>query len=78
MSIPITIGLYFVLWWVLLFAVLPWGVRSQHEEEGRLLGTDPGAPIAPMMWRKALWTTVITAIVVGLIYVLVTYRVISV
>jgi predicted secreted protein len=77
-SLKITIALYFVLWWTLLFAVLPWGIRSQHEEGNMVAGTDPGAPIAPMMLKKALWTTLITTIAVALIYVLVTYRVISV
>ena len=62
------VAIYFTMWWIVLFAVLPLGVRSQHENEnGRLLGTDPGAPIAPKMLMKAGVTTVVSAVLfVGL------------
>jgi predicted secreted protein len=56
-------AIYFVLWWVTLFVTLPFGVRSQHEEGGGAPGTDPGAPIATLMGRKLIWTTIISAIV---------------
>lgn len=68
MSWKIAIALYFILWWTLLFAVLPFGVKSQHETGEIVPGTDPGAPVAPMLLKKALWTSVITAIALGLIY----------
>ena len=57
------LAVYFTIWWVVLFAVLPWGVRSQHEEGAWFQGTDPGAPVRHMMWWKALWTTLISAMV---------------
>ncbi|MES2907302.1 MAG: DUF1467 family protein [Pseudomonadota bacterium] len=78
MSWPILIGLYFILWWTILFAVLPWGVTSQHEAEDIVPGSDPGAPVKPMLLKKALWTSMATAILVGVIYLAVTYRLISV
>jgi predicted secreted protein len=56
-------AIYFVLWWVMLFVTLPFGVRSQHEEGGGAAGTDPGAPILARMGRKLLWTTLISAVV---------------
>ena len=31
MSLPTSIAIYFIIWWTVLFAVLPWGVRSQQE-----------------------------------------------
>ena len=52
---------FFLLWWIVLFAVLPWGVHSQHEGADALPGTDPGAPMLPMLGRKLALTTVITA-----------------
>ncbi len=66
--VPMAVAIYFTMWWIVLFAVLPLGVRSQHENEnGRLLGTDPGAPIAPKMLMKAGVTTVVSAVLfVGL------------
>jgi predicted secreted protein len=60
-------AIYFVIWWVVLFLTLPFGVRSQHEDgEGAgqaVPGTDPGAPVATRMGRKLIWTTVISAII---------------
>jgi predicted secreted protein len=43
MSITTAVAIFFLIWWVALFAVLPWGVRSQHED-----GADAG-PIAPSL-----------------------------
>lgn len=57
MAITTAIAIYFLIWWLTLFAVLPWGVRAQGEGEP---GTDPGAPLVPYLWWKLLWTTVIS------------------
>ena len=59
-------AIYFVLWWIVLFLTLPFGVRSQHEDGEGVAGTDPGAPIATQMGRKLIWTTIISAIVFAL------------
>ena len=63
MSVPGAIALYFVVWWVLLFAVLPFGVRSQAEEGAVVAGTEPGAPSAPLLVEKAIWTTIVADVV---------------
>jgi predicted secreted protein len=62
-SISTAFAIYFVLWWVVLFLTLPFGVRSQHEDGEVAPGTDPGAPIMARMGRKMLWTTLISAAV---------------
>jgi predicted secreted protein len=62
-SISTAFAIYFVLWWVVLFAVLPFGVRSQIENGEEISGTDPGAPSVPRMARKLLWTTIISAVI---------------
>jgi predicted secreted protein len=62
-QISTALAIYFVLWWVMLFVTLPFGVRSQHEEGVGAPGTDPGAPILTGMGRKLIWTTVLSAIV---------------
>jgi predicted secreted protein len=62
-SISTAFAIYFVLWWVVLFLTLPFGVRSQHEEGGGVEGTDPGAPIMARMGRKLIWTTLISAVI---------------
>ena len=65
MSLPLSIASYFTIWWIVLFSVLPFGVRS-HMEAGVTdapQGSELGAPVAPMIARKAIWTTVIAAVV---------------
>ncbi len=66
MSVATVIAIYFIIWWVLLFAILPWGVHSQHESGDVAPGTDPGAPAVHLIWRKLLWTTVTAAVVFGI------------
>ena len=68
---PVTaVAIYFVVWWIVLFAVLPWGVHSQLEEGEVAPGTDPGAPIVPHLRRKVVWTTIVTTVVFGAWYIL--------
>jgi len=62
-SIATAFAIYFVLWWIVLFVTLPFGVRSQHEDGESVPGTDPGAPIASQMGRKLIWPTAISAII---------------
>ena len=62
------VAIYFVMWWVVLFAVLPWGVRSQHEGGDVVPGSDPGAPAVPRLALKLAATTVVTGILFGLLY----------
>ena len=57
------IGLYFVVWWIVLFGVLPFGAQSQAEAGGVVAGTEPGAPAAPGLREKAVWTTIVAAAV---------------
>ena len=56
-------AIYFVLWWVVLFLTLPFGVRSQHEDGAGSPGTDPGAPVASRMGQKLIWTTLLSALI---------------
>ncbi len=62
MTISSAIAIYFVLWWLVLFLVLPFGVRSQSESGEELHGTDPGAPMLAGMGRKVLWTTIVSMV----------------
>lgn len=62
-------AIYFVLWWVILFATLPLGLRTQDEEGEVTLGTIASAPRTPRVWRSMLLTTLITTVVVGIYYV---------
>jgi predicted secreted protein len=77
---PITTGLaiFFLIWWVVLFAVLPWGVRSQQEGGEITPGTDPGAPSLPKLRQKLLWTTLVSVVVFGVCYVVYVNRLVSI
>ena len=59
MNTTTIIAIYFLIWWITLFAVLPFGVRSQGESGEMAPGTDPGAPIMHRLLAKFLWTTAI-------------------
>lgn len=70
MSVGTYFAIFFIVWWTVLFAVLPWGVRSQAESDAVEPGTDPGAPVRPGLAKKMLATTLIAAVVTaGLIYI---------
>jgi predicted secreted protein len=68
MGIGTLVALYFLLWWVVLFAVLPWGVRSQVESGKVVEGTDPGAPVGHRIWRTLIWTTSIATVVFAMLW----------
>jgi predicted secreted protein len=76
-SIFTALAIYFVIWWVVLFAVLPWGVRSQHESGEVTAGTDPGAPILPNLKRKLVWTAIVAAMVFAAWFVVYVNRLIT-
>lgn len=63
MTIGGGLAVYFVIWWTVLFVTLPFGVRSQAESGEVQKGTDPGAPVAPALLKKALITSLLAAIV---------------
>ncbi len=62
-TLSTALAIYFVMWWIVLFLTLPFGVRSQHEDGVGEPGTDPGAPILTRMGPKLIWTTVISAVI---------------
>jgi predicted secreted protein len=68
---PVTTGIaiFFLIWWIVLFVVLPWGIRSQQEEGAVAPGTDPGAPALPRLRRVLVWTTVVSIVVFAGCYV---------
>lgn len=59
---------YLIIWWVVLFAVLPWGVKVPEKPEE---GHATSAPERPMMWRKVAITTLISGLVWLGVYALV-------
>ena len=68
MSLTLSLAVYFVIWWTVLFAVLPFGVRTQHEAGDVVPGSVESAPVAPRLLRTALITTVLSAIVFAIVW----------
>ena len=54
-------AVYFVIWWVTLFIVLPHGNRSQAEDGEVIKGTDPGAPTLARLPQKLAWNSLVAA-----------------
>jgi predicted secreted protein len=69
MKLASAIAIYFVIWWTVLFAVLPFGIRNANEA-GEVVqqGHEAGAPVVHGLVKKFLITTVIAAAVFALIY----------
>ena len=69
MSLPSALAIYFIIWWLVLFLVLPFGVRNAHESgEAVEHGNEPGAPVNPRLVRKAVITTILATAVFAVFY----------
>ncbi len=63
------IAIYFIIWWLVLFLVLPFGIRNSHEIGATVdEGHEPGAPTNPRIWQKALFTTILATVVFTAFY----------
>lgn len=60
-------AIYFVVWWLSLFLVLPFKVRNQVDTGEIFKGSEPGAPALLRMWPKLLITTVLAGVVTALL-----------
>ena len=70
---PLTsIAIYLTIWWTALFAILPLGVIT-HAEAGidKGDGGDPAAPVDPKLVRKFFTTTWVSAIIFGILWLVV-------
>lgn len=55
---------FLVSWWLVFLPVLSIGIQD-HNESGENVapGTEAGAPVAPMLLKKAKWATIGAAII---------------
>ncbi|OJG00232.1 DUF1467 family protein [Pararhizobium antarcticum] len=58
-----TFAIYFIIWWLTLFAVLPFGLRTQAEAKEVVPGTVESAPARFRAGRVFLMTSVIAAVI---------------
>jgi len=73
MSLSLGIALYIVIWWLTLFAVLPFGVKTQAEAGEVVAGTPESAPSVPRIRRALLINTVVAAITFALVWTALEY-----
>lgn len=53
--------LFTLIWWLVLFVVLPFGTRPRDSDQ-RTEGGWRGVPERPLLWRKVLATTAVTIV----------------
>jgi predicted secreted protein len=63
-------AIYFIVWWLVLFATLPFSLKTQDDEGETVLGTVSSAPHGPHMLRAVIRTTIVSLLIVGAFYVL--------
>jgi predicted secreted protein len=79
MTIAFAASMYLVIWWIVLFAMLPIGVRTSEEEgETTVPGAAESAPHTPNLLAKMVATTVVSSIVFAVLYVIIVERVITI
>ncbi len=74
MGFTFSLALYFIIWWTVLFAVLPLGVRTQDEDGVVVPGTPGSAPTKPRFQMVLVVTTLASAVVFAITYVVIVYR----
>lgn len=65
---------YIIIWWLVFFITLPFGISAQ---ENPAPGTVPSAPARPRLWLKAAVTTVAAALLSGVFWIIVQLDLIS-
>ena len=59
LTLMTSIVVYFITWWVVLFMILPIGIRQDHIP---IAGNDVGAPQNPNIKQKLIIVTAITTV----------------
>jgi predicted secreted protein len=68
MTLVTGIVLYIIIWWTVLFTMLPIGVRVPQNPEP---GIATSAPEHPRILKKVIWTSLVSVVVWLLIYALI-------
>jgi predicted secreted protein len=72
MSFTFAVAIFFIIWWLSLFAVLPFGLRTQDEAGEVVPGTPESAPVRPRLLRIFAINTLVASIVFALFWLGVT------
>ena len=76
MSLTLGIAIYFIIWWMVLFAVLPIGVRTQEEAGEVVPGTPESAPAVFRLLRVVALNTLVAAVVFVGVWLVIKYHLI--
>ncbi|MET0599180.1 MAG: DUF1467 family protein [Mesorhizobium sp.] len=68
MSYVSAAAIFFIIWWIVLFAMLPFGLRTQDDEGDVTLGTVSSAPRGPHMGKVVVRTTIVSVLIFGILY----------
>ncbi|HVA12400.1 MAG TPA: DUF1467 family protein [Stellaceae bacterium] len=68
------VAMYVVIWWLAIFAVLPWGVKPAEKGD---LGHAAGAPANPRLLMKVGATTVLAAVLWVIMYAIIRMGLVS-
>jgi predicted secreted protein len=77
MDILQSIAVYFFIWWITVFLVLPFGVRTQQEEGSVVPGTPESAPVRPRLLRIALINTALATAMFIAVYLVIQYKLVT-
>ena len=58
---------YLILWWLVFFVMLPFGVERDQEVR---FGNDPGAPKQSLVKKKAIISSFITLILTSVVIII--------
>lgn len=64
MTIVTALFIYALVWWTVIYAVLPFGNKAPENPE---TGHASSAPANPRIKQKLLWTSLISVVVTGII-----------
>ena len=64
--------IYIIIWWIVLFTILPIDVNRQKSI--KIEGEDTGSPENPKMLKKFIYCTGITTVIFVIIYLLIKYE----
>jgi predicted secreted protein len=73
-----SLATFFVCWWIVLFAVLPWRFNQDSSDQPDPFAEANGAPRNAHLLLKFAITTGLSLLVFGVIYAVVTYKLLPV
>lgn len=74
MSLTFAIAIYFIIWWMTLFAVMPFHVRTQEEAGEVVPGSPESAPEKPPILRVIITNTIVASLIFAVVWSILVYH----